>query len=61
LARSSAQGGGFKKRYLLLAIAAFLAILLFRHQLPEPLGSFGIAVVEGLKAMTHWVGRHLSL
>ena len=53
--------GSFKKRYLLLGVAPVLVILLFRDALPEPLGSFGIAGVESLKSVTHWIGRHLAL
>ena len=41
--------GGFKKRYLLLAVVVFLGAVMFRHQLPDPIGPFGIAFVEGLK------------
>lgn len=53
--------GGFKKRHLLFLVTVFLGILLLRHQLPEPFSSFGIAIVEGLEYMTHWIGRRLAL
>ncbi|HMB77546.1 MAG TPA: hypothetical protein VKN76_14195 [Kiloniellaceae bacterium] len=53
--------GGFKKRYLLYLVAVFLGILLFRYRLPEPFGSFGIAVVESIESATEWIGRHLAL
>ena len=58
---ASVGRGGFKKRYILVALVIFLGVLLFRYQLPEPLSSFGIAVVEGLEKIAFWIGRRLAL
>jgi hypothetical protein len=52
---------GFKKRHLLFLLIVLLGIIALRHQLPAPIGDIGIAIVEGIETMTHWLGRHLAM